>query len=317
VLTAAVTAAVVVLLPAAPVAADTFKWSPTAPLARVKDATGLAGDRLVPAPRVQLPGADAGGVARLVVRSSGVDRTYLLAPARRVAPRARPALLIVLPALNNTLRSEYDRYHLDALRDHGITVMVAGTYDNRWNAGYCCSRPVARGIDDVAAVVAMRADAVRRTGADAVRTALLGHSAGALMAWRLACTPWFGATAVAAISGTLVSDCPSLSRTPHLLSLNGERDTTVPVDGATRVVSLLGIAPPSVRASFRRLAVAGRCGPATTSAGGGVAVTSHTGCTGGGSVRLEVVQGEGHVWFDLDATRRAARFLAGAVTGVR
>lgn len=296
---------------------STFKWPRSAPLPPVQDVTGLAGDRMIAAPHVALPGADASGAAQLSVTSGGHERPYLLAPARRVLPRSNPALLVVLPAANTNLRTEYDRYGLDAFRDHGMTVLVAGTYAASWNAGSCCGRPQQEGIDDVAAVTAMRADALRRSGADPRATAVLGHSVGAFMAWRLACTPAFGATAVVAVSGTLVHDCPGLPRTPAVLALNGDRDTTVPLDGSRSVVPILGIAPPSVRGSLTRLAAAGSCSPPSSFRVGATSVTEHAGCSGGGRVRLQVVEGQGHPWADLDATRRAAAFFAGALVGVR
>lgn len=296
---------------------STFKWPRPAPLPVTQDATGLSGERLVAAKRIPLPGADSTGAAQLSVLSGGHERPYLLAPARRVALRGTPSLLVVLPAANTNLRTEYDRYGLDAFRDHGLTVLVAGTYAASWNAGSCCGRPQREGIDDVAAVTAMRTDAVRRSGADPRRTAVLGHSVGAFMAWRLACTPSFGAAAVVAVSGTLVHPCPDLPSTPKALALNGERDSTVPLDGSRTVVPILGIAPPSVRGSLSRLASAGRCGPAGTFRVGATVVTEHTACSAGGPVRLQVVEDKGHPWADLDATRRAAGFLAAALVGVR
>jgi len=295
----------------------TFKWPRQRPLPPVQDATGLRGDRLVAAKAISLPGADATGAAQLSVRSGGHDRPYLLAPARRVAPRGNPSLLIVLPAANTNLRTQYDQHGLDAFRDHGMTVLVAGTYAANWNAGGCCGRPQLNGIDDVAAITAMRADAVRRSGADPRRTAVVGHSVGAFMAWRLACTPAFGAAAVIAVSGTLVHPCPTLPRTPMFLALNGDRDSTVPLNGSRTVVPILGIAPPSVRASLARLASAGRCAPATSFRVGASVVTDHAACSGGGRVRLQVVEGTGHPWTDLDGTRRAAAFLSQALVGVR
>lgn len=304
-------------VPTGPAPGGVFKWPRPVPLPPVEDATGLAGAQLVAAQEISLPGADAGGAAQLSIRSGGIDRPYLLAPARRVAPRADPALLVVLPAANTLLRTEYDRYELDAFRDHGFTVMVAGPDAASWNAGACCGRPAEQDLDDVAAVSAMRADAVRRSGADAGRTAVIGHSVGAFMAWRLACTPAFGAAAVVAVSGTLVTKCPSLPSTPRFLSLNGALDQTVPVDGSDEVVPILGIAPPSVRESARRLAVAGGCAAPVTFGVGSTTVTDSRSCSGGGTVRLQVVSDHGHTWVDLDATRRVAAWLSATVTGVR
>lgn len=297
--------------------ASPYKFARSPVLPPVSDVTGLDAARLVAAQPVALPGAAADGTARFTVLSGGYDRTYLLAPARRVAARARPAVLLVLPAANTNLRTEYDRYGLDAFRDHGLTVVVAGTEAASWNAGSCCGTPQRDGVDDVAALVAMRADAVRRSGADPARTAVVGHSVGGLMAFRLACTPSFGAAAVVAVSGTLVAPCSSLARTPDVLVLHGDQDRTVPIDGSRTVSPLLGIAPPSVRGSVQRLASAGGCGATTTRQDGGTVVTDRAGCTGGGSLRFQVVQGAGHPWDGLSTTRRLAAFLDETVSGVR
>ena len=303
--------------PGAAVPQSTYKWPRPTLLPPVQDATGLPGDRLAAAAPVPLPGAEADGTARLSVRVDGRDRIYLLAPARRVAPRAQPALVLVLPAANTNLRTEYDRYQLDALRDHGMSVAVVGTYGASWNAGTCCGKPLQDRVNDVAAVAAVRDDALQRAGADPGRVAAFGHSVGAFMAWRLACTPAFRAAAVVSISGTLVAPCPALPATPRFLALHGAQDSTVPVDGSRRVVPLLGIAPPSVRESAATLARAGRCSAAVRSSVPGGTATTYDGCTGGGRVDLVVLDGQGHEWTDLDATRRVSAFLAEALTGVR
>jgi polyhydroxybutyrate depolymerase len=287
--------------------------SPPPTLPPVQDATGLAAEGLVAVAPLPLPDAAEDGTARL--QAGG--RAYLLAPARRVAPGGRPGLLLVLPAANTTLRTEYDRYELDALRDHGLAVAVVGTHAASWNAGACCGGAQRDGVDDVAAVTAVRDDGLRRTRGDAAQVAALGHSVGALMAWRLACTPGFGAAAVVAVSGTLVSDCGPLSDTPSFLGLNGAADTTIPFRGARRPVPILGFAPPSVPSSLERLATAGGCDPAATTTSGAVALVRHEDCTGGGTVALQVVAGTGHPWAGLDATRRAAAFLSEHLPGVR
>ncbi len=304
--------------PATPVAAPSPAApavSPSAvpalpPLPPLQDATGLPGAPLVAAATTRLPGAQPDGTARL----EAGGRTYLLGPARRVVAESAPALVLVLPAANTTLREEYDRYSLDALRDHGATVAVVGTYAASWNAGACCGRAATDGIDDVAVVTAVRDDVVRRTGADAGRVAVLGHSVGALMAWRLACTPQFGAAAVVAVGGTRVHPCPDpLPRLPHVLALHGEQDASVPLAGSDRVVPLLGIAPPAVPRIVAETAAAANCTGQQVS---GLTVAWRA-CAGAGSLRLAVLPGRGHAWEDLDATRRSAAFLAEVLPGVR
>ncbi|MDP9435861.1 MAG: hypothetical protein M3P93_11995, partial [Actinomycetota bacterium] len=82
------------------------------------------------------------------------------------------------------------------------------------------------------------------------------------------------------------------------------------------VLPVLGIAPPSVRGSARTLADAGGCRPTGTRRVLATTVTDWTGCSDGGSVRLQVVDGVGHGWEPLGGTRRTARFLDQVLPGV-
>ena len=158
----------------------------------------------------------------------------------------------------------------------------------------------------------MRDDALRRSHADATRVLLLGHSAGAMLAWHLACDRTFGALAVVAVAGTLVSSCPALSPPPAFLAVNGGLDLSIPLDGSTRVVPLLGIAPPSVRDSLRVLAVAGGCQHVSVREG----LSDAQGCLGGRPMQLRVLEHAGHSWAELDGTRAAATFLHAHVAGI-
>ena len=292
---------------------DVHRAPRTASLVATTDATGLSAIGLVGYHPSPLPGADPDGVGRLAVHVGGLDRAYLLAPARRIAPRARPALLIYLPSANTLLTDEYVRYRLDALRDHGMTVLVAGPWAGSWNAGRCCGLPHRRGVDDVAAVSAMRDDALQHTDADPSRVVVLGHSAGALLAWRLACTRAFTAVAIVAVGGTLVSSCAARSPDSAFLAVNGGRDTTVPLMGSTRVVPLLGVAPPSVRSSFLHLGAASGCHRFSVVQ----ELTELHGCRDSRLLQLRIDAQAGHSWAELDGTRVAAAFLGLHVVGIQ
>jgi polyhydroxybutyrate depolymerase len=254
----------------------------------------------------------------VTVVAGGRERAYLVAPARRVVPGERPGLLIALTAAYTPVETTYAMHALDALRDHGLTVVLPVPYGAHWNAGACCGRPWRDGVDDVAAISVIRADAVERTGADPTRVALVGHSAGALMAWRMACTPLFEAAVVVEVSGTLVHSCPApLSRLPRMLSLHGALDATVPLDGTSRVVSLLGIAPPSVRGAVATITTAAGCSFRGIGVVGVSTLREWHGCASGGTVRVQVVRGQGHSWPALQGTRRTSHFLAQTLGGVR
>lgn len=258
----------------------------------LQDATGLNGKGLVA--REAVPTR----VVRL--DAGGRPRAYLLAEARRAERGSDPGLLLVLPAANRTVAQTYEQLGLDAWRDHGLAVAVASPLDN-WNAGTCCGDAASRGVDDVAALAAITTDAVRRSGADRRRVAVLGYSTGALMVYRLLCEGALSLRAAVEVAGTLATSCDERRDLPAVLALHGQEDATVPLAGSAAVVPILGVAPMSVRAAVGQLSAAG-------------------GCVAGGAdcpVRLVEVPGAGHRWEDLQPLPTIATFLADNVPGVR
>lgn len=259
----------------------------------LKDPTGLTGKGLVA--REAVPTR----VVRL--EADGRPRAYLLAEARRAERGSDPGLLLVLPAANRTVAQTYEQLGLDAWRDHGLAVAVASPLDN-WNAGTCCGDAAAQGVDDVAALAAITTDAVRRSGADRRRVAVLGYSTGALMVYRLLCEGALPVRAAVEVAGTLATSCDERRDMPPVLALHGQDDATVPLAGSTAVVPILGIAPMSVRVAVGQLSTVAGC-----------AAGEADDCP----VRLVEVPGAGHRWEDLQPLPTIATFLADNVPGVR
>ena len=159
------------------------------------------------------------------------DRYYL------VDLPARPggAMILVLHGANN------DPAHIATVTGFGPPAMAegyaviypAGTGAGRdlyWNAGYCCGPAVASGVDDVAFLDSVIADAAKRFSLDPARAYITGMSNGAMMAETYAVRRPDTIKAVAGVSGTL-----DLKTTPPqpvpLLHIHGTADAVVPYDG--------------------------------------------------------------------------------------
>jgi polyhydroxybutyrate depolymerase len=100
-----------------------------------------------------------------------------------------------------------------------------------WNGGYCCAYAAKAGIDDVAFLDAVVADAAAQFGLDANRVYITGISNGSLMAERYAAERPDRVKAVAGVSGTLDVDRIPVTGPVPLLHIHGTADTNVPYAG--------------------------------------------------------------------------------------
>jgi polyhydroxybutyrate depolymerase len=100
-----------------------------------------------------------------------------------------------------------------------------------WNAGYCCAYAQRRGIDEMAFLRAVLADARARFGLDPGRVYITGMSNGSMLAEAFAAQHPDLITAVAGVAGTMdVARFPVQGRVP-LLVIHGTADLMVPYAG--------------------------------------------------------------------------------------
>jgi polyhydroxybutyrate depolymerase len=171
-----------------------------------------------------------------------------------------------------------------------------------WNAGYCCAFAQQLGVDDMAFLQAVIADARKRFALDPGRVYLTGSSNGAMLAEAFAARYPDQVRAVAGVAGTMdVAGFPVQGRVP-LLIIHGTLDQMVPYAGGVGPSSLTGTdfaSVESVVAAF--LAPWGEVPNVTEREidqrddGTLVRITDHF---HGGSVvlRLITVEGGGHHW---------------------
>jgi polyhydroxybutyrate depolymerase len=110
-----------------------------------------------------------------------------------------------------------------------------------WNAGNCCGLAVRLGVDDVAFLDAVIADAVGRFGVDPEAIFVTGMSNGAMMAERYAAARPDRVRGVAGVAGTLDVRRFAVQGAVPLLVIHGTADTHVPFDGGVGPDSYAGV----------------------------------------------------------------------------
>ncbi|MEX2289340.1 MAG: hypothetical protein WD794_03325 [Mycobacteriales bacterium] len=248
-------------------------------------------------------------VRDVALEVGGHQRSYLLQPARRLAPGERSALVVVLHQEGGTPRGVAAETDLAALRARGATLAYPAGVDRSWDAGACCGPPKAAGIDDIAFLEAVFADAAEQAPVDPARTALVGYSSGGMLTYRYACARPGRLAAAVVVSGSLESPCGQAITTPDVLALHGKADGTIGLDRPV-FIEALGLAPRPVVSSLGIFTRSAGCpaAPRTTLLPD-AEVRRWVGCRGG-DVEAMLVERAGHGWAKLDASRRTSEFLS-------
>jgi polyhydroxybutyrate depolymerase len=236
------------------------------------------------------------------------DRSYLLLPALGLEPGESSALVVVLHQEGGTPSGVAAETALSALRQQGATLAYPAGVDQSWDAGACCGTPKKNGVDDVAFLEAVFADAAEQAPVDPGRTALVGYSSGGMLTYRYVCERPGTLAAAVVVSGSLESHCGDGIRTPDVLALHGKSDGTIGFD-RPRFIQALGLAPRPVVSTLDVLTrVAGCTSAPRTTQQDSTEVRQWEGCRGG-DVEAQLVAGVGHGWAKLDASRRTSEFL--------
>ncbi|MEN8718899.1 MAG: PHB depolymerase family esterase [Oceanococcaceae bacterium] len=194
-------------------------------------------------------------------------------------------------------------------RRNGYAVLTPDGFQRTWNAGGCCDPAAREGVDHVAVIRAVVAEAMRTIDVDSRRVYVTGHSNGGMMAYRLACeaADLFAAAApVAAFQMTENADdapvttayeCNPVRPVP-ILHIHGESDQCAPFEGGPSA-GPAGGQRPAVADSIDFWVRHNDCqvpprGSSFTS--GDARCDVHTGCAQMAQVELCTVSSGGHVW---------------------
>lgn len=180
--------------------------------------------------------ADDAGGQRSIVRFThdGLARAYIVhVPASSLTESPAPAPLLVMLHGQSQRAADaeaYTGFNSVAGRSKAIVVYGSG-YAGSWNAGTCCGSAVTNNNDDVGYLDEVIAQVTANFYVNTTRVYVAGFSSGGMMAYRYACERPQSVTAVAVVSGTLVSSNCRPGRSVSLIQVHGAKDQTVPYAG--------------------------------------------------------------------------------------
>jgi polyhydroxybutyrate depolymerase len=211
----------------------------------------------------------------------------------------------------------------------GFIVAFPDGIDRTWNGGRCCNPAVAKRVDDVGYLAALIEESAKRFPVDRGRVYMTGHSNGGIMSWRFACERPDLVVAIVPVAGSLEAPCPAKGPGVALLSIHGDADRNLPLEGGRGERSIAGVDFTSQAASMAAWNKAFECSGESTLSANGITTTTWPGCRDGVSSQLTVIAGADHPWPGsqdrrasslqgtptqlLDATEEAWQFFAANV----
>jgi polyhydroxybutyrate depolymerase len=196
----------------------------------------------------------------------------------------------------------------------GISARPDGSGPQTWNGGYCCGPAVREDVDDVGFIRQLLDTLAADLPIDPARVVAVGHSNGAILAYRLACELSDRIVGIGVQAGSLGVDACTPSQAVSVIHLHGTADTNTPIDGGIGS-GFAGVEFRPARAAVEAMAAVDGCngepGSSTDPSNPDLTVTTWSGCGGGAEVRYVVVDGATHAWMGRPAASAAATSLAG------
>ena len=283
---------------------------------------GLGCDPAMPAPDAGFPGDAASAPDAPEPADAPAADAGVVPGTSTIGPEDRPARMIVPPqhdgttalplvvllhgySASATLQDAYFGTTRLARELGFYLILPDGTVDRTgsrfWNAGACCDFGGVD-VDDVAYLTGLLDDAESRVPVDTTRVYFMGHSNGAFMSYRMACSLAGRITAVAGLAGTEAESVPCEPDRPvSALHIHGTADATIAYEGGA-LGSAAYLSADEEIAAWRT-----RNGCAAEGTDGGerdfdaavpgeeTSITSWSGCEGGTSVELWRMEGSGHI----------------------
>ena len=170
---------------------------------------------------------------------------------------ARAPLVVGLHGLYRTAdTTEASMRLLEQAPQRGFIAVYPTGIGASWNAGRCCGRAAALGVDDVAFLRRLVAEVAAAHPVDRTRVTAVGWSNGGMLAHRAACRAPGLFTAVAVVAGADVTGQPCAGATATMV-VHGLRDHVVPAAGGAALGTRLPPLAQTVAALERRTAAAG------------------------------------------------------------
>ena len=259
------------------------------------------------------PAIDAAGPDGPPPTRFGGDRPADLLVPSSYDPATPIPLVIALHGYsnNNTYVTGVTRLAFTYETDGFLLIAPSGSPDQSgnyfWNATDACCNFYGSQVDDVAYLNGLIDEISAAYNVDPRRIYLVGHSNGAFMSYRMACTSASRIAAIVSFAGATfddAADCAPAARV-SVLQIHGTADTTIQYAGGSNMVQGAAVPYPGAVGSAARWATYDGCaatrsssGPALDLTGDATAETTptkHDGCPAGVDVELWTVADAPHL----------------------
>lgn len=248
----------------------------------------------------QSPGHD---LVSNVLTVDGAEREYFIYKPATATSKGLPLMIVLHGGLGKAEIIERTT-NMDEVADnnHFVVAYPNGTGGSgffmgdkfTWNAGDCCGPAQKNNVNDVKFIRMMIDDIERKYAIDNTRIYVVGHSNGAMMAYRLACEIPDKIAAIVSVSGTLTMDRCAGANKVAILEIHGDQDTNVPLGGG-KGSGISGVTFRSVADSLDIMMKTRQCRPPTHTSSGGIEKTIYS-CSQGAPVELAINVGGTHPW---------------------
>jgi polyhydroxybutyrate depolymerase len=247
-------------------------------------------------------------------RFNGMRRSYRLhIPSGYQPQQAAPMVIVVHGAFSTAKQIEKqtgfstlaDRFGFVAAYPNGIGIFG---FLQHWNAGHCCGKAAADGIDDIGFIDETIADARRILNIDPSRIYMVGFSNGGMFTHRYGAERGATLAAIASLAGPAGGRAdpqqpewriPPPQAPLPVIAFHGTGDDKVPYAGGPGGGKPDGRHYLSARESASIWVAHNRCDPQPVVQklrGGSVEITRWADCRGGVVVALYTLRDWGHQW---------------------
>jgi polyhydroxybutyrate depolymerase len=210
----------------------------------------------------------------------GQNRTYRLFRPQALSSKQPAPLVVALTGCPSTADQMAAISRVDdQATAGGFAVVYPDPVNKCWNAGFCCGA-----ADDVGFISQLVDRLSTEIRVDRSKVFAAGFSAGAAMAYRLACEKSDRFTAIASAAGQIAIPACQPRRPVSVLEMHGTNDAfTSYAKGADAVQQWVAL---------------DGCTSDPAQSGSGITSTSiWSNCRGGTVVRFDTIQGGHHSWF--------------------
>jgi polyhydroxybutyrate depolymerase len=278
----------------------------------VTRATGAASWFTPPPPETAIRTAGNGdaqvtGLDERQVEAGGQRRTWYAYVPQSLGGATGP-LVIAFHGGGGEPLGFAERAELFAMADrHGFVLALPEGIRSSWAHGGDVGYADRSGVDDLAFIDAIIADAGASLPVDPGRTFAMGMSAGGMMTYRAACELPGRFRAIAVVAGTLAAPDCSGGENVSVLHIHGTADESVPLAGGAGEDTARRANYRSVASSLDIFETRNACSGSVMSTPTSDTTCQTETCAGGGEVEFCAVQNGGHGWPGSETNARQLR----------